>query len=182
MGDIGVSAIIKKFLLHKINVLLPFDDNSSYDLVIYIDNKFYKIQVKTTEKVKYNELMEFSLCKTNPYAKENVSYNSSEVDYFCLYCLENDWCGLMPFEPVKKSITIRLTKAQNNQSSKIRYAEDYEIDKQIKNIWGINKIVNKIEHKEIKKKYKKKKKLCPVCNKNYIKMENKTCRECYLKK
>ena len=46
IGDIGTSVVISEFLKHGINVLLPYDDNSTYDIVIYVDEKFYKIQVK----------------------------------------------------------------------------------------------------------------------------------------
>ena len=45
IGDIGVSVVISEFLKHGINVLLPYDDNSPYDIVIYVDDKFYKINV-----------------------------------------------------------------------------------------------------------------------------------------
>ena len=40
IGDIGTSVIISEFLKHNINVLIPYDDNSPYDLVIYVDGIF----------------------------------------------------------------------------------------------------------------------------------------------
>lgn len=43
IGDIGVAAVQLELLKHGISVLVPFDDNSKYDLIMGIDNIFYKI-------------------------------------------------------------------------------------------------------------------------------------------
>ena len=40
IGDIGTSVVVSEFLKHGISVLLPYDDNSPYDIVINVDNNF----------------------------------------------------------------------------------------------------------------------------------------------
>lgn len=184
IGDIGVSAVITEFLKHGVKVLLPYDDNSSYDIVININNTFYKIQVKTTEKIMFHEYMIFSTNITNPYVKSTKKYTKEEVDYFVLYCIENEWMGMFECTGNEARETIiRVKETKNNQDNKSKFSCDYEFHKQMKDIFNMDYIKNTITHNENKQKSKRnrKTKLCPVCNKNYIKNESKTCRECYLK-
>lgn len=180
IGDIGTSVIISEFLKHNINVLIPYDDNSPYDLVIYVDGKFYKIQIKTTEKVKYNEYMEFSMTKTNPYKKVNVPYKEGEVDYFALYCVENDWCGLLNINDYSKTLRVRTKIPSNNQMKNLKFMDDLDFHNGIVKYFGKNYLKDNIEHTEVKKKRDRKTKICPYCNKNKIKENNNMCRACYL--
>lgn len=185
LGDIGVAVVIEKFLKHGINVLIPFDDNSTYDLVIYVNEKFYKIQVKTTEKVLKNEsLIKFDVTKSNPYSKIDPKYIKNEVDYFAFYCIENDWCGLLDFDEYKPSLSFRIRNPITNQNRGIRFAQDYVIEDQIKKYFGKENLKSNIVHNEKKitnKKTQRKKKICPVCNQNMILMDSQMCRICYLK-
>lgn len=185
IGDIGTSVVISEFLKHGINVLLPYDDNSPYDIVIHIDNKFYKIQVKTTEKVKYNgSEMQFEATKSNPYSKIDPKYTEEEVDYFALYCIENDWCGLIGFDEYTPQLIIRLKPTKNNQKEKIKFANDYLIHDQILKFFNRDYIKNNIVHTEGDSKTysnKRKMKKCPVCNENMIRIRSNMCRECYRK-
>lgn len=180
IGDIGTSVIISEFLKHNINVLIPYDDNSPYDLVIYVDGKFYKIQIKTTEKVKYNEYMEFSMTRTNPYKKVNVPYKEGEVDYFALYCVENDWCGLLSIDDYSKTLRVRTKIPSNNQMKNLKFMDDLDFHNGIVKYFGKNYLKDNIEHTETKKKRDRKTKICPYCNKNKIKENNNMCRACYL--
>lgn len=186
IGDIGVAVVTEKFLKHGINVLFPFDDNSPYDLVIYVHNRFYKIQVKTTERIlKNGSIMKFDVTKSNPYSKIDPKYIENEVDYFAFYCIENDWCGLLDFKEYKPNLSFRLKEPMSQQIKNIRYAEQYNIENQIINYFDKTNIKNSITHNEEKyqkNKYQpKKKKMCPVCQKNMMYSQSKMCKECYLK-
>lgn len=173
--------IISEFIKRGVPVLTPVGDNQPYDLVICYENTFYKIQVKTTEKIVDENYMQFELNKTNPYKKTTCLYSKDEVDYFALYCVENDWCGLIPYNEHSRSLKVRINIPKNNQIKNVIFARDLEFDKQLKKIWGINKISENIVHKEKSpKKRNRKTKICPTCNINYIKPENKQCRSCYL--
>ena len=55
-------------------------DNQPFDLIIYCNGIFYKIQVKTTEKIIGGSHMKFGLNRTNPFTKERFLYNKDEVD------------------------------------------------------------------------------------------------------
>lgn len=184
IGDIGVSVVVSEFLKHGISVLLPYDDNSPYDIVIYVNNEFYKIQVKTTERVKYNgSQMDFEITKSNPYSKIDPKYVEGEVDYFALYCIENEWCGFFEFDEYKPHLTFRLKEPKNNQVKNIKFAKDYLFHDQIIRFFNKDYIKNNIVHTESDQtkvyKSKRKMKLCPVCEEKEIRINSSMCRECY---
>lgn len=133
IGDIGESIALTKFLKNDCVVSKPVSNNARYDFVVEICGKLYKVQVKTTEHIKDGK-MEFAT-KTTNYRKgswESIRYSADEIDIFFLYCLENDWCGLyFPEEnQVLTALTLRLEPTRNNQTKGIRFAKDYEFEKQ----------------------------------------------------
>lgn len=183
IGDIGTSVVVSEFLKHGISVLLPYDDNSPYDIVINVDNNFYKIQVKTTEKILFGEVMKFSTNISNPNKKTTRVYTKEEVDFFALYCVENDWVGLMKYTNEQKEISIRITDVKNNQQSKSKFASEYKIHDQILNYFNKDYLKKYIVHNEKKsiRKRKQNTQLCPICGVSYIKKSSTMCRECYRK-
>lgn len=180
LGTIGEAAILTEFLKHNVDVLIPYGDNLPYDMAIVINNNFYKIQVKTTEQV-VDGCMVFNICKTNPYTKTNIKYTKEEIDYFALYCVETNWCGLISIEEcLSKELRIRTHLPKNKQIDRSKLADDYAFNKQMIKIFNIDSIKNKI----IKKTYAKTKKviktkLCPVCKTQEIAIKSRMCRKCY---
>ena len=131
VGIIGEQAAILAFVSHGYQVSTPVGNNARYDLVVDIDGRFVRIQVKTTQCVK-NGLMVFGTCKSNPYKHEGIRYNKNEVDFFALYCIENGYLGLFPVsEQSLKQTTLRLEKPRSKQRANVKFADDYEFNKMI---------------------------------------------------
>lgn len=133
IGDIGESIAVAKFTQKGYIVSKPISNNARYDLILEIDNKLYKVQVKTTNSIKDGK-MNFSM-KTTNYTQGNwksVAYDAKDVDLFFLYCIENDWCGLfiVTDEHIQQSISIRIAPPNNNQRKNIQLMEDFEFDTQ----------------------------------------------------
>ena len=133
IGDLGESYAIMQFTQVQAIVSKPLTNNARYDLIIELNHRLYRIQVKTTNAVKDGK-MEFAT-KTTNYTKgswKSSSYSHNEVDLFFLYCAENNWCGLyIPTEDViPQTITIRLKPPKNNQKIGIKLAEEYSFAKQ----------------------------------------------------
>lgn len=135
IGDIGESVAVMKFTKAGCAVSKPLTNNVRYDLIVEIDGKLYRTQVKTTQNVKDGVKMDFAT-KTTNYTKGSWSsngYTANEIDLFFLYCVENDWSGLFivnPEEPIQQNVCIRVCPPKNNQTKGIRLAEDYSFDKQ----------------------------------------------------
>lgn len=100
--------------------------------MIFVKNNFYKIQVKTTQKIR-NGCIEFELCRTNGFTLERYPYTKDDTDYFFLYCIENNTSYLISIDDVGdvKSLSLRLNKPKNNQIKGIKFASQYELHKQI---------------------------------------------------
>ena len=135
VGNIGESVALCEFTKRRIPVFIPFGQNTPVDLLIYVNDKFLKIQVKTTQKIQDGH-MQFELCRTNGFTFEKYPYTDKDTDYFFLYCIENDSSYLIDIDEVKniQTVTLRLNKPKNNQTKGIRLAENYILHKQLDNI------------------------------------------------
>ena len=103
-----------------------------YDYIIDVNNKLYKVQVKTTERYdgkKYH----FSTRKTSlVHSKwKTTKYTSNDVDLYFLYCITTNKSFLMKFLDVG-DIVLRDEKCRQNVN--VHYAGDYEAQKVLEEI------------------------------------------------
>lgn len=135
IGDIGEAHAIYEFTRLGIPVSKPVNNSMVYDLIIDVNNALYKVQVKTTSgliKPAYN--MTFDLTKLDVRSNRNAhySYTSEEVDFFYLYCIEENIGVLLPVEDAPKTaVSFRQLKyaPANGQRKGIRFVEDYTVEK-----------------------------------------------------
>lgn len=133
IGDIGEAHAIYEFTKLGIPVSKPVNNGMVYDLIIDVDNRLYKVQVKTTSSlIKSTYNMTFDLTKLDVRSNRNThySYSSEEVDFFYLYCIEEDVGMLLPVKDApKKTVSFRQLKyaPANGQRKGIRFAEDYTV-------------------------------------------------------
>lgn len=132
IGDIGEINIIAKLLTYdNVSISKPIGDNCPYDLIIDINGKLYKTQVKTTERVK-NGVMIFSVCSNNPWKVKQKIYTKDEIDLFAFYCVENGFCGLAKREEVGDTgFSIRDQMPKYGRKSGCHLVSDYILDKKI---------------------------------------------------
>lgn len=135
IGDIGEAMAIADFTKAGIGVSKPLSNNLRYDLIIDVNGRLYKVQVKTSSVIKEDKMV-FST-KTTNYTKgayTSNAYTSDEVDIFYLYHQLNDWRGLYLVkngQAIPVSMNMRLLPAKNGQVKGIRMASDFEFSKQI---------------------------------------------------
>ena len=111
---------------HLIIPLITLREGAPFDQGIVIDKKFYKVQVKTTEKIE-NGCMTFTTSHKN-----GQKYTPEEVDLFLLHYLgQPSWYGLAL--PSECGLTTRIyTRATNRDSS--YNAEDFDFFKRIREL------------------------------------------------
>lgn len=132
LGMIGEEAIILECLKNNIVVSKPIGDNAPYDLVVDINDKFKKIQVKTTEKIQGNGTMQWVIFKARQNHKiHRRELYGDEIDGFCLYCLENNYIGYISKDDCnsKYQIILRIDEPKNNMKKGIKYAKNYTFEK-----------------------------------------------------
>lgn len=112
-------------------VSIPYGENSRYDFILDTGNKLYRVQCKTSSKVD-EECFKFSCRSTRVNATQTISkrYTEEEIDYFCTfyegkcYFVHVSECGIE-----KK---LRYCYPRNGQKKGISLAEEYEIEKVLK--------------------------------------------------
>lgn len=95
-----------------------------YDMLIDVNNKIYKVQIKTCREVE--GAIEFNTASMTHNANGYVrrDYTADKVDFFCTYY--NNECYLVPFnECGSKAKKLRLIPTKNGQVKNISFAKDY---------------------------------------------------------
>jgi hypothetical protein len=111
-------------------LLLPFGENTRYDLVIEDAGALAKVQCKSGRL--RAGAVRWSLCSN--YAHHRTPRTTrrdyvGEVDYFGVYCAETGGVYLIPLADlaIRRGGSLRVDPPKNNQRKFIRYAAQYEI-------------------------------------------------------
>ncbi|MGH2921290.1 MAG: group I intron-associated PD-(D/E)XK endonuclease [Gaiellaceae bacterium] len=130
VGDRSTLAIMLALRDAGYTVLLPFGENTRYDLVIDDGASLRRVQCKTG-RLRSGAVV-FRACSS--YAHHQNPKNTSrsylgEIDYFAVYCRQTAGVYLIPLEeaPLTNAGSLRVTPPRNGQRRRIRMAADYEI-------------------------------------------------------
>ena len=110
----------------------PIVDNARYDLLLDYNNKFYRIQIKTSrwmseehEGIVFNCKSQHSIAGGNKIMK----YTPEEVDFFMTE-FEGEFY-LIPCEKAKSEIRLRFKPTKNHQDDKATFAKDFKFEEVI---------------------------------------------------
>lgn len=130
IGDRSTLAIVLALREAGYSVLMPFGENTRYDLVIERDGRLHRVQCKT------GRLDDGVICfRTSssyyhhPNPKTPSKHYRGQVDYFAVFCPETAGVYLVPIEdlPMETHASLRVDLPRNNQRKRIRMAAGYEI-------------------------------------------------------
>jgi hypothetical protein len=130
VGDRSTLAIILALRDAGYGVLMPFGENTRYDLVIDDHGDFYRVQCKTGRLC--NGAVSFPTASSyyhHPNPKLPAKHYHGQVDFFAVYCRDTAGVYLVPIAdlPVETRAALRIDAPRNNQRRRIRAAADYEI-------------------------------------------------------
>jgi hypothetical protein len=130
IGDGSTLAIM--LALHEVGfaLLLPFGENTRYDLVIDDGAELRKVQCKTGRLRK--GAIRFPACSTYVHHRNPLMPRRSytgQVDAFAVYCPDTNGIYLVPMADlaVEREGALRVEAPRNNQKRFIRFASDYEV-------------------------------------------------------
>jgi hypothetical protein len=130
IGDRSTLAIMLALHEAGYDLLVPFGENTRYDLVIDDGDCLARVQCKTGRL--RNGAVTFNTCSSyahhpNPRVLKRVY--QGEIDYFAVFCPETRRSYLIPIAdvPLRRQARLRVHPARNNQRLGIRLAEDYVI-------------------------------------------------------
>jgi hypothetical protein len=129
-GDRSTLAIMLALHDAGYELLVPFGENTRYDLVIDDGVRLARVQCKTGRL--RNGGVIFSACSSyahHPNPKMVTRSYLGEIDYFAVFCAEIGVSYLIPIEdaPVTRAGKLRIDPPRNNQRVGVRFAADYEI-------------------------------------------------------
>lgn len=111
-------------------VLLPFGEDTGYDLVIDDGAELRRVQCKTGRLRK--GAIRFPACSPYVHHRNPLMPRrpyTGEVDAFAVYCPDTDGIYVVPIDDlaVERQGALWVESPRNNQKRFIRFASDYEV-------------------------------------------------------
>jgi hypothetical protein len=124
-GDICETLAAAEFMRLGYGVSRPLSNAMPYDLVVDNGRRLFKVQVKSLAMK--GDVLSASLVASKYHRSKRapVSY-AGRIDWFVMVSPELGRCFFAP-DPELRSIQLRLSPSRNNQSSGVRWADDYEL-------------------------------------------------------
>jgi hypothetical protein len=127
-GDLSEMEIATALMRAGMTVLRPLSSAVRYDLAIDSGNgRFIRVQCKTG--VLRGGRILFRVCSTDARTPSGMPYRG-QADAFGVYCPQTAGVYLVPMVAVADLgivASLRVDRAKNGQTKRVRYAIDYEI-------------------------------------------------------
>ena len=125
-GDLGVLKAQLSFYEQGYLILQPVTEHAPFDLVVYKDNAFKRIQVKYKSLDKSGAItLHFRSCWTDKNGTHMQAVDKEQIDLYCIYCPDTDECYFLDPKMFDKSVTLRVEPPKNNQSKHIKFVSDF---------------------------------------------------------
>jgi len=131
-GDRSTLAIMLALREAGYDLLVPFGENTRYDLAIDDGVRLARVQCKTGRL--RNGAVLFNACSSyahHPNPRVVKRDYQGQIDYFAVFCPETRQSYLVPIADVttRYLAVLRVDPPRNNQRVGIRFAADYEISR-----------------------------------------------------
>lgn len=127
IGEIAVLAVAKKLAEKGITVAFPLGDSVRYDLLLELNGRFARIQVKSFRNK--NGVLQVRLWNTSTRRGEFIKkrYLPSQIEAFLVYNRSDDSLYILPPSMLRQGeVTLRLGPPKNNQQKKLHWAKSYK--------------------------------------------------------
>src|SRR4051812_29270651 len=130
IGDLTTLAVMLVLSELGYTVLVPFGENTRYDLVIGAAGRLERVQCKTGRL--RNGTIWFNTCSSyahHPNPKVAKRTYVGQADHFGVYCPETGGVYLVPLGAARtaRMAGLRVEPTRNGQQKLIRLAKDYEV-------------------------------------------------------
>ena len=130
IGTLGELKVIEQCIKHGIQVFRPFGDGNRIDLILIVNGKCIRTQVKSST-MDEDGVITFKTCSTSSNHGENPThyYTKDDIDIYMFYSYAYDEVYCMKVEEVAKGSTTLRHKAPKVWSTKTRMTTDYPFEK-----------------------------------------------------
>ena len=123
-GEVAEAFVTYFLKKHGFNVLIPWGEDTRYDLVIEKNGVFKRVQVKyITPK---NGVLEIPIRSSNNHSI--IHYSEKDIDIIAAYSPESQKVYLIPLKNIRnrRAVKLRLEPARNKQKKYVTMATCYE--------------------------------------------------------
>jgi hypothetical protein len=125
-GDLAVLKAQVDLYEKEYMILTPQTEHSPFDLVVYKDGVFKRVQVKYRELNSRGILeVRFSSSYSTANGVTTKEVIKEEIDVYCIYCPQTDLCYYFDPKLFGKSISLRVDSSKNHQEKKVNFANNY---------------------------------------------------------
>jgi hypothetical protein len=125
-GDLGVFKAQADLAAQGFMILQPLTEHAPFDLVIYRERTFLRVQVRYRACARSGCLnVRLRSVWNDRSGSHRVLMDKDEVDIVCIYCPDTDACYYFAPNDINQSITLRVRPAANGQRKAVRMAEEY---------------------------------------------------------
>jgi hypothetical protein len=120
-GDIGVARATADLIGRGFEVLLPVNSTSPFDLAIYRDGQFVRVQVKYIAAIR--GVLTVAISRKSIWQGRVKKRSNDEADIVCVFNPDTDKCYYVAVSDAPCSL--RITPPKNNYQTGVRWARDY---------------------------------------------------------
>jgi len=125
-GERTEGIVIAALLKMGKKILIPFGENSRYDVVVEDANGFSRIQCKTGRL--HGSYISFNSCSTGNVRNFDRKNYRGQVEFFGVYCPQNDNVYLVPVMKANKTETHLVVSASNRCAPTVKlWAKNFKI-------------------------------------------------------
>ena len=128
--DVGLrteAVVTARLLSRGMKVLQPCGFNHRYDLVLDIEGRFLRAQIKTGRL--REGVIRFKTCSVRSNTRKAIIRNyDDEIDLFLVYCRDTDGIYAVPTDEAPRGeMYLRVAETENQQAVGIRWASEYAV-------------------------------------------------------
>lgn len=125
-GDLGVLKIKTDLCEKGFLVLSPESEHAPFDIVVYKDGMFKRVQVKY-RNLKKSGVLEIPFRSSYSTAKgvKTAAVDKSQIDIYAVFCPDTNECYYFNPQSFNKSLTLRVKAPLNHQNHGINLVEDF---------------------------------------------------------
>lgn len=124
-GDLGVLKAQVDLAEQGYTILVPLTEHAPFDIVVYKNGCFKRIQVKYRCASNGKLCVPFNTCWSDKHGAHIQPIDKEHVDLFCVFCPDTNECYYFDPKAHNSSLTLRIEPTSNNQSKGVKMAIDY---------------------------------------------------------
>lgn len=124
-GDIAAARVHADLIERGATVLLPLTEHAPFDVVAYLDQCFYRIQVKYRATSRGVLPVHFRSVWSDRNGLHQRPIDRDEIDIVAIYSPETKLCYYLRPQDFGATVSLRLSPPKNSQNARILLADDF---------------------------------------------------------